>query len=80
MVAMISPGTDTLERPDVETDTTDPGENVFHYVKKAKIAESAVMGSMVEALCGEIFPVTRSPKPGSPVCGRCQEIYEAMDD
>ena len=77
---MTSPGTDTLERPDVETDETDPGDNVFHYVKKAKIAESAVMGSMVQALCGEVFPVTRTPKPGSPVCARCQEIYEAMKD
>ena len=80
MVGMTSPGTDTLERPDVETDETDPGDNVFHYVKKDKIAESAVMGSMVQALCGEIFPVTRAPKPGSPVCSRCQEIYEAMAD
>jgi formylmethanofuran dehydrogenase subunit E len=77
---MTSPGTEVLERPDVSTDETDPGDNVFHYVKKDQIAESAVMGTMVQALCGEIFPVTRAPKPGSPVCTRCQEIYEAMDD
>jgi hypothetical protein len=49
---------------------------VFHYVRKAKIAESAVMGTLVEALCGEVFAVTKAPKPGSPVCPRCKEIYD----
>ena len=49
---------------------------MFHYVRKKKIAESAVMGTMVEALCGEVFPVTKAPKPGSPVCPACKEIYE----
>jgi hypothetical protein len=47
-------------------------------VRKNKIAESAVMGTMVVALCGEKFPVTKSPKPGSPVCPECKEIYESM--
>jgi hypothetical protein len=51
---------------------------MFHYVRKAKIAESAVMGTLVEALCGEVFPVTKAPKPGSPVCPRCKEIYESL--
>ena len=51
---------------------------MFHYVRKAKIAESAVMGTMVEALCGEVFPVTKAPKPGSPVCPACKEIYEKV--
>ncbi|NED59807.1 DUF3039 domain-containing protein, partial [Streptomyces sp. SID10244] len=49
-----------------------------HYVKKNKIAESAVMGNHVVALCGETFPVTRSAKPGSPVCPKCKKIYERM--
>lgn len=49
-------------------------------MKKDKITESAVLGTMVEALCGEIFPVTKAPKPGSPVCSRCQEIYESLAD
>nr|WP_239076800.1 DUF3039 domain-containing protein [Actinocatenispora rupis] len=51
---------------------------MFHYVKKEKIAESAVMGTFVRALCGETFPVTKAAKPGSPVCPRCKEIYESM--
>lgn len=70
--------TETLESP--RTSDADTGGDMFHYVRKAKIAESAVMGTLVEALCGEVFPVTKAPKPGSPVCPRCKEIYEAMSD
>jgi hypothetical protein len=51
---------------------------MFHYVRKDKIAESAVTGSVVVALCGEVFPVTRSPKPGSPVCPECQRIFNNL--
>ncbi len=69
---------ETVERPDVRDSGTDEGEQVFHYVRKNRIAQSAVMGTMVEALCGEIFPVTRSPKPGSPVCERCKKIYAQL--
>ena len=68
--------TETLESP--QTADADTGSEVFHYVRKAKIAESAVMGTMVQALCGEIFPVTKTPKPGSPVCPACKEIYDSM--
>jgi hypothetical protein len=68
--------TQTLEDPQLKD--ADTGSEVFHYVRKAKIAESAVLGSMVEALCGEVFPVTRTPKPGSPVCPACKEIYESL--
>jgi hypothetical protein len=68
--------TETLESP--RTADADTGSEVFHYVRKAKIAESAVLGTMVQALCGEIFPVTKTPKPGSPVCPACKEIYESL--
>jgi hypothetical protein len=68
--------TQTLEKP--STSDADTGDEVFHYVRKAKIAESAVMGTMVQALCGEIFPVTKTPKKGAPVCPQCKEIYESM--
>jgi hypothetical protein len=70
--------TQILESP--KTSDADTGNEMFHYVRKAKIAESAVLGTMVEALCGEVFPVTKAPKPGSPVCPRCKEIYEGMAD
>lgn len=68
--------TETLEQP--RTSDSDTGPEVFHYVRKSRIAESAVMGTMVEALCGEVFPVTKSPRPGSPVCPACKEIYESL--
>lgn len=70
--------TEVLESP--QSSDTDSGDDVFHYVRKEKIAESAVMGTMVRALCGEVFPVTKSPKPGSPVCPQCKEIYENLPD
>lgn len=70
--------TKVLESP--KTADADSDSPLFHYVRKAKITESAVTGSFVQALCGEVFPVTRAPKPGSPVCGACQEIYESMGD
>jgi Protein of unknown function (DUF3039) len=69
---------DILERPDVRDADTGNANEVFHYVRKNKIAESAVMGTLVEALCGEVFPVTKSPKPGSPVCPACKEVYEQL--
>ena len=37
------------------------------------------LGNMVQALCGETFPVTRAPKPGSPVCPDCKKIYEGLN-
>ncbi|GAA1723385.1 hypothetical protein GCM10009832_00950 [Dietzia kunjamensis subsp. schimae] len=72
--------TKTLERPEVTTteETQDDAPKFFHYVDKSKIAESAVMGSYVIALCGEVFPVTRSAKPGSPVCPECKRVYETL--
>lgn len=74
--------TDTLERTDSEEDVDDGTDGdapkFFHYVKKEKITESAVMGTHVVALCGEVFPVTRAAKPGSPVCPDCKRIYETL--
>ena len=54
--------TEVLESP--TTSDTDTGDDVFHYVRKDKIVESAVMGTMVQALCGEVFPVTKAPQAG----------------
>jgi hypothetical protein len=80
----IMEGVSTQTLPEVDTrpegtDTTgDDTPKMFHYVRKDKITESAVTGTMVVALCGEVFPVTRSPKPGSPVCPECKRIYEQL--
>lgn len=73
---MTSPTTEVLEKP-LESGTDDTPK-MFHYVRKAKIAESAVLGNYVVALCGETFPVTRSAKPGSPVCPDCERIFQQM--
>jgi len=70
--------TQTLDAPKTADSDSDSDEQVFHYVRKNKVAESAVLGTMVEALCGEVFPVTRAAKPGSPVCPQCKEIYESI--
>ncbi len=68
--------TKTEVRPDETKEGT--GDRFFHYVRKNKIAESAVLGTHVVALCGETFPVTRAAKPGAPVCPRCKEIYDGL--
>jgi hypothetical protein len=74
----VSTSTQTLPDVDTRDSTGDDTPKMFHYVQKNKIAESAVMGNMVVALCGEVFPVTRSPKPGSPVCPECKRIFEGL--
>ncbi|WP_461152752.1 DUF3039 domain-containing protein [Saccharopolyspora tripterygii] len=76
MSTMTLPETDT--RNETAEETSDDRPEVFHYVQKDKIAESAVMGTHVVALCGEVFPVTKSAKPGSPVCPDCKEIFESL--
>jgi Protein of unknown function (DUF3039) len=74
--------TQTIERTEtderVDDGTDDDAPKVFHYVKKDKIVQSAVEGTHVVALCGEVFPVTKSAKPGSPVCPDCKRIYEQL--
>lgn len=69
---------ETDVRPENTEQTDDDQPEVFHYVQKDKIAESAVMGSYVVALCGEVFPVTKSAKPGSPVCPDCKKVFESL--
>lgn len=80
MMEAVRTPTKTIERPDVrdQSTTDDDTPKFFHYVKKNKIVESAVQGSMVVALCGETFPVTKQAKPGSPVCPDCERIYLSL--
>jgi hypothetical protein len=70
------PDVDT--RPEGTDATDDDTPKMFHYVRKDKVVESAVLGTLVVALCGEVFPVTRSPKPGSPVCPECKRIFDKL--
>ncbi|HEX4702347.1 MAG TPA: DUF3039 domain-containing protein [Pseudonocardiaceae bacterium] len=76
MTTQTLPEVDT--RPEGTDTTSDDAPKMFHYVRKAKIAESAVLGTHVVALCGEVFPVTKSAKPGSPVCPDCKKVYDRM--
>ncbi|WP_460956122.1 DUF3039 domain-containing protein [Parasphingorhabdus pacifica] len=69
---------ETDVRPETADQTSDDRPEVFHYVQKDKITESAVMGTHVVALCGEVFPVTKSAKPGSPVCPDCKKVFENL--
>ncbi len=73
----MSTQTDVLERELEREQTTDGPPELFHYVRKNKITESAVTGNWVVALCGETFPVTKAAKPGSPVCPECKKIYDS---
>ena len=77
MAQSSSVSTEVREKPVTSNSDTDD-DDLFHYVPKAKIVESAVTGSLVEALCGAVFPVTKAPKPGSPVCQACKEVYETL--
>ena len=72
--------TKTLERPEVTTteETQDDAPKFFHYVDKSKIAESAVMGTYVIALCGGLRVVDLGAKLGSPVCPECKRVYETL--
>jgi hypothetical protein len=76
MTTQVLPDLDA--RPETTESTQDSSPELFHYVRKEKITESAVTGSYVVALCGQVFPVTKSAKPGSPVCPDCKRIFEKM--
>ena len=71
-------GTGTSTDYDTDLSRGDTDDIVFHYVDKAKIVQSAVMGDVVTALCGAVFPVTRQPKPGAAVCPTCKDLYETL--
>ncbi|GAA3232869.1 DUF3039 domain-containing protein [Actinocorallia longicatena] len=67
---------DQDERPDLSHGDGDH-ERFAHYVKKAKITESALTGTPVIALCGKVWVPNRDPKK-FPVCPECKEIYEGL--
>jgi hypothetical protein len=48
-----------------------------HYADAAKVTESYVVGTPIEALCGKIFIPSRDPKR-FPICPICQELVNAL--
>ena len=73
-----STGTAVLERTELSEQLDDGDHDRFaHYVRKAKIAESAVTGKPVIALCGKVWVPGRDPSK-YPVCPMCKEVYEGL--
>ncbi|NMR29954.1 DUF3039 domain-containing protein [Crystallibacter degradans] len=70
----------TLEKPEVHN--FDPVVN--HYALKWQITESIVMGSPVQALCGEDFQAEGGGGEGSVsdaegvVCPLCADVYSSL--
>jgi hypothetical protein len=71
-----SSGTEVLEREQTKLDPGDH-ERFAHYVRKDKIAASALTGKPVVALCGKVWVPGRDPSR-FPVCPACKAIYESM--
>jgi hypothetical protein len=69
-------GTELLEREQTQLDPGDH-ERFAHYVRKDKIAASAVSGKPVVALCGKVWVPGRDPSK-FPVCPACKAIYESL--
>jgi hypothetical protein len=71
-------GTSVLEQTETWQEV-EPGdhERFAHYVRKAKILQSAVSGAPVVALCGKVWVPGRDPNR-FPVCPVCKEIYDGL--
>ena len=69
---------DSDVRPDLSTGDGDH-ERFAHYVMKDKIADSAVYGTPLDALCGKKWVPSRAPKK-CPVCPDCKRIYEGIPE
>lgn len=74
-----STSTSVLERPETTPAEAEPGdhERFSHYVRKAKIVESALEGTPVKALCGKVWVPGRDPQK-FPVCPECKAIYNGL--
>ena len=70
--------TSVLERQET-TEQVEPGdhERFAHYVRKAKILDSALSGTPVVALCGKVWVPGRDPKK-YPLCPTCKDIAQHM--
>jgi len=63
---------------DTETLNVDSGTPKFaHYAEAVSVTEGYVLGTPVQALCGELFIPSRDPKK-FPICPACKEIMEAL--
>lgn len=68
---------DTRPVVDPELDHGNDEPKYSHYVKKNAIMQSAVEGTMAEALCGKKWRPSRDPK-NYPVCPECAELMDLL--
>ena len=68
---------DTLLEEQVQFLEPGDHERFSHYVRREKIIESAVLGTPVVALCGQVWVPGRDPEK-FPICPTCKEIYEGL--
>lgn len=66
--------TELLEKS--ETSTSDIPK-FSHYAEAVSVTEGYVLGTPVQALCGELFVPSRDPKK-FPICPICKEIVDAL--
>lgn len=83
--------TDTITRPDVDTESIvvketkgsryigEPGdhERFAHYASKKAIESAIFNGTPCKALCGKVWVPNRDPQR-FPVCLECKEIWESL--
>ena len=76
MATQVLPDADT--RPEGTDTTGDDDPKMFHYVLKNEDRGERGARQSRPGPVRRDLPVTRAPKPGSPVCPDCKKIYEAM--
>lgn len=66
-------------KEDTTTINTDDGDHdvLSHYVRKDDILRARIEGIPAKALCGKVWTPHRDEEK-YPVCGTCEDIYEAM--
>ncbi len=69
-ITLVEERTETGEPPVAHIVKTDPGETAA-----AKVLESRIYGTPLEALCGHVWVPSRDPR-NLPMCEKCKEIYE----
>ena len=48
-----------------------------HYAESVSVTQGYVLGTPVQAICGELFVPSRDPKK-FPICPICKEIVDAL--
>lgn len=66
--------TDLLEKSETSASDT---PKFSHYAEAVSVTEGYVLGTPVQALCGELFVPSRDPKK-FPICPICKDIVDAL--